>query len=146
MSSTLTIGRVAAAAGVNVETIRFYQRLGLLAEPARPPGGVRRYGSEFVGRLRFIKRAQQLGFSLAEIQRLLVLEDPQNCGKARLLAAEKLALVEARIADLERMRGVLEELVARCNLRRGKVACPIIATLTERPMNAEPRAPGARGS
>ena len=65
MSSTLTIGRVAAAAGVNVETIRFYQRLGLLAEPARPPGGVRRYGSEFVARLRFIKRAQQLGLSLA---------------------------------------------------------------------------------
>ncbi len=131
MSSTLTIGRVAKAAGVNVETIRFYQRLGLLAEPARPPGRVRRYGGESVARLRFIKRAQQLGFSLAEVQRLLVLEDPQSCGKARSLAAEKLALVEARIVDLERMRGVLKELVARCDLRRGKVTCPIIATLTE---------------
>lgn len=131
MSSTLTIGRVATAAGVNVETIRFYQRLGLLAEPKRPLGGVRRYGSEFVARLRFIKRAQQLGFSLAEIQRLMVLEDPQSCGKARSLAAEKLALVEARLADLERMRGVLKDLVARCDVRRGKVACPIIATLTE---------------
>ena len=131
MSSTLTIGRVAAAAGVNVETIRFYQRLSLLAEPTRPLGGVRRYGSEFVARLRFIKRAQQLGFSLAEIQRLMVLEDPQSCGKARSLAAEKLALVEARLADLERMRGVLKDLVARCDVRRGKVACPIIATLTE---------------
>ena len=130
MSATLTIGRIAAAAGVNVETIRFYQRLGLLAEPARPPGGVRRYGGEFVARLRFIKRAQQLGFSLAEVQRLLVLEDPQSCGKARSLAAEKLALVEARISDLERMRGVLKELVARCEVRRGKVACHIIATLT----------------
>jgi len=131
MSSTLTIGRVADAAGVNVETIRFYQRLGLLVEPAKPPGGIRRYSVEFVARLRFIKRAQQLGFSLAEVQRLLVLEDPQSCGKARSLAAEKLALVEARIADLERMRGVLKELVARCDLRRGKVACPIIATLTK---------------
>jgi len=131
MSSTLTIGRVAKAAGVNVETIRFYQRLGLVAEPARPPGRVRRYGGESVARLRFIKRAQQLGFSLAEVQRLLVLEDPQSCGKARSLAAEKLALVEARIVDLERMRGVLKELVARCDLRRGKVTCPIIATLTE---------------
>ena len=131
MSTTLTIGRVATAAGVNVETIRFYQRLGLLAEPARPLGGVRRYGNEFVARLRFIKRAQQLGFSLAEIQRLMVLEDPRSCGKARSLAAEKLALVEARLADLERMRGVLKDLVARCDLRRGKVACPIIATLTE---------------
>lgn len=134
MSATLTIGRIAEAAGVNVETVRFYQRLGLLAEPPRPPGGVRRYGGEFVARLRFIKRAQQLGFSLAEIQRLLVLEDPQSCGKARSLAAEKLALVEARIADLDRMRGVLKELVARCDVRRGKVACPIIATLTERVM------------
>jgi len=131
MTDTLTIGRVADAAGVNVETIRFYQRLGLLAEPPRPPAGVRRYGMEFVARLRFIKRAQQLGFSLAEVQRLLVLEDPQSCGKARSLAAEKLTLVEARIADLERMRGVLKELVARCDVRRGKVACPIIATLTE---------------
>ena len=129
MSATMTIGRVAAAAGVNVETIRFYQRLGLLAEPTRPPGGVRRYGDEFVSRLRFVKRAQQLGFSLAEVQRLLVLEDPQSCGKARSLAAEKLALVEARIADLERMRNVLKDLVARCDVRRGKVACPIIATL-----------------
>ena len=131
MSSTLTIGRVATAAGVNVETIRFYQRLGLLAEPARPLGGVRRYGDEFIARLRFIKRAQQLGFSLAEIQRLMVLEDPQSCGKARSLAAEKLALVEARLADLERMRGALKDLVVRCDVRRGIVACPIIATLTE---------------
>lgn len=130
MSATLTIGRVAAAAGVNVETIRFYQRLGLLAEPPRPPGGVRRYDVEFVARLRFIKRAQQLGFSLVEVQRLLVLEDPQSCGKARSLAEEKLALVEARIADLERMRGVLKGLVARCDLRRGKVACPIIESLS----------------
>ena len=131
MSSTLTIGRVAEAAGISVETIRFYQRSGLLDEPARPPGGVRRYGVEFVVRLRFIKRAKQLGFSLAEVQRLLILEDPQSCGKARSLAAEKLALVETRIADLERMRGVLRELVARCDVRRGKVACPIIATLTD---------------
>jgi len=126
----MTIGRIAAAAGVNVETIRFYQRSGLLAEPTRPLGGVRRYGDEFVARLRFIKRAQQLGFSLAEVQRLLVLEDSQSCGKARSLAAEKLALVEARIADLDRIRGVLNELVARCDARRGKVSCPIIATLT----------------
>lgn len=131
MSATMTIGRVAEAAGVNVETIRFYQRLGLLAEPTRPPGGVRRYGGEFVSRLRFVKRAQQLGFSLAEIQRLLILEDPQSCGKARSLAAEKLELVEARLADLARMRDVLKALVARCDVRRGKVACPIIATLTE---------------
>lgn len=130
MSATLSIGRVAEAAGISVETIRFYQRSGLLDEPARPPGGMRRYGVEIVARLRFIKRAKQLGFSLAEVQRLLDLEDPQSCGKARSLAAEKLALVEARIGDLVRMQSVLKELVGRCDVRRGKVACPIIATLT----------------
>jgi MerR family mercuric resistance operon transcriptional regulator len=127
----MTIGRVATAAAVNVETIRYYQRRGLVPEPPRPPRGVRRYGDEFVARLRFIKRAQQLGFALREVQRLLALEDPQSCGKARSLAAEKLALVEARIADLEQMRGTLKELVARCDTRRGMVACPIIATLTQ---------------
>lgn len=127
----MTIGRVAEAAGVNVETIRFYQRMGLLAEPMRPPRGVRRYSDEFVARLRFIKRAQHLGFSLPEVQRLLVLEDPQSCGKARSLAAEKLAMVEARIADLERLRGALTDLIARCDVRGKKVACPIIATLSE---------------
>lgn len=131
MSSMMTIGRVAEAAGVNVETVRFYQRLGLIEEPVKPLGGVRRYGVELVGRLRFISRAKQLGFSLAEVKRLLVLEDPQSCGKARALAAEKLGLVEDRIADLERIRGVLKDLVARCDVRWGKVACPIIATLTD---------------
>ena len=131
MSSHLTIGRVAKAVGVNVETIRYYQRLKLLEEPAKPLGGVRRYGDATVARVRFIKRAQELGFSLAEIQRLLRLEDPQSCGAARALAVEKLALVESRLADLARMRGVLKGLVARCDVRRGKVACPIIETLAE---------------
>jgi MerR family mercuric resistance operon transcriptional regulator len=129
MSATLTIGQVAEAAGVNVETIRYYQRLKLLEKPARPLGGVRRYGDAAVARLRFIKRAQELGFSLGEIQRLLRLEDPQSCGKARALAVDKLALVESRVADLERLRGVLKDLIARCDVRRGRIACPIIDTL-----------------
>jgi MerR family mercuric resistance operon transcriptional regulator len=130
MTSNLTIGAVAKAAEVNVETIRYYQRLGLIEEPAKPLGGVRRYASDAVERVRFIKRAQQLGFSLAEIRRLLALEQAQSCRSARSLAEEKLGLVKARIADLDRMRGVLEELIARCEIRRGKVACPIIATLS----------------
>lgn len=129
MSPSLTIGGVAKAADVNVETIRYYQRLGLIDEPAKPLGGVRRYADSTVARVRFIKRAQQLGFTLAEITRLLALGDAQSCAKARSLAAEKLSLVEARIADLERMRRVLKELIARCETRRGKVACPIIETL-----------------
>lgn len=130
MTSGLTIGAVAKAAEVNVETIRYYQRLGLIEKPARPLGGVRRYARDALDRVRFIKRAQQLGFSLAEIRRLLALEEAQSCGSARSLAEEKLGLVKTRITDLERMRAVLEELIARCELRRGKIACPIIATLS----------------
>lgn len=129
MDRDLTIGKVARAAGVNVETVRYYQRSGLVPKPPRPAGGVRRYSDETVARLRFIKRAQELGFTLAEIRRLLALGDPQSCGKARALAAEKLSLVRARLGDLERMRAVLEGLIERCDAERGKVACPIIETL-----------------
>jgi MerR family transcriptional regulator, mercuric resistance operon regulatory protein len=129
MARDLTIGKVARAAGVNVETVRYYQRSGLVPEPPRPAGSVRRYSEETVARLRFIKRAQELGFTLAEIRRLLALGDPQSCAQARALAAEKLSLVRARIADLDRMRAVLESLVERCDAVRGKVACPIIQTL-----------------
>jgi MerR family transcriptional regulator, mercuric resistance operon regulatory protein len=129
MARDLTIGKVARAAGVNVETVRYYQRSGLVPEPPRPAGSVRRYSEETVARLRFIKRAQELGFTLAEIRRLLALGDPQSCAQARALAAEKLSLVRARIADLDRMGAVLESLVERCDAARGKVACPIIQTL-----------------
>ena len=129
MGQELTIGKVAREAGVNVETVRYYQRSGLVPEPPRPAGGVRRYSEQTVSRLRFIKRAQELGFTLAEIRRLLALGDPQSCGKARALAADKLSLVRARLADLERMRSVLESLIERCDAVRGKVACPIIQTL-----------------
>jgi len=83
MGRDLTIGKVARAAGVNVETVRYYQRSGLVPEPPRPAGSVRRYSEQTVARLRFIKRAQELGFTLAEIRRLLALGDPQSCGKAR---------------------------------------------------------------
>jgi MerR family mercuric resistance operon transcriptional regulator len=127
--SEMTIGRLARSAGVNVETIRYYQRLKLLEEPPKPPGGVRRYSVNAVSRVRFIKRAQELGFSLAEIRRLLRLGEPQTCGEARALAAEKLGLVEARVADLVRLRGVLQELIGHCDRRRGKIACPIIESL-----------------
>lgn len=129
MSPNLTIGGVARKAGVNVETIRYYQRLKLLPEPPKPPGGVRRYSEDAVSRVRFVKRAQELGFSLAEIRRLMRLGDPQSCGQARALAAEKLALVQARVADLLRLRGVLQELIGRCDRGGGKVACPIIESL-----------------
>ena len=127
--SEMTIGGLARRAGVNVETIRYYQRLKLLDEPPRPPGGVRRYSDDAASRVRFIKRAQELGFSLAEIRRLLRLGEPQTCSEARSLAADKLALVETRVADLERLRRVLQDLIGRCDQRRGRVACPIIEAL-----------------
>lgn len=130
--SGMTIGQLAREARVNVETVRFYQRIGLVEAPAKPPRGVRRYAQADAARLRFIKRAQELGFALAEVRSLLALEQGRSCGEARSLAAHKLNLIESRLADLARMRDALKALVARCDSRRGKVACPIIETLAGR--------------
>lgn len=125
----MTIGRLAQAAGVNVETIRFYQRVGLLAAPAKPPRGVRHYASGDLARLRFIKRAQELGFTLTEVRSLLSLAGGRDCGTAQTLAAQKIEAIESRLADLTRMRNALVGLIARCERRRGRVSCPIIRTL-----------------
>ncbi|MGH8688939.1 MAG: Hg(II)-responsive transcriptional regulator [Burkholderiales bacterium] len=130
--AAMTIGSLARAAGVNVETVRFYQRIALLRSPARPSRGARRYADADVSRLRFIKRAQELGFVLAEIRNLLELEDERSCEAARALAEHKLESVESRIADLARMRTALKGLIARCGRRRGQVDCPIIETLAGR--------------
>ena len=130
MTQQLTIGGLAEAAGVNVETIRYYQRRGLLTEPSKPPGGHRQYTPEAAKRVRFIKRAQQLGFTLAEVDGLLLLEDGQHCRETRQLAEHKLAIIEARIADLTRMRRLLRELVAECERGKRPKSCPIIATLS----------------
>ena len=131
--STFTIGAFADAGGVNVETIRFYQRKGLLPEPEKPLGGIRRYGLEDVTRVRFIKSAQRLGFSLDEIAELLRLEDGAHCQEASSLATRKLMDVRERLADLSRMEKVLSELVGACNSRSGNVTCPLIASLQEGP-------------
>ena len=127
----LTIGQVAAEAAVNKETIRYYQMLGLVAEPPKPQGSVRRYGSPTVARLRFIKRAQELGFSLEEVRKLLLFEDGQNCGATRALAEEKLISIRERIADLNRMRRLLETLVRQCEGGGRPRGCPIIRTLSD---------------
>jgi MerR family mercuric resistance operon transcriptional regulator len=129
--SPLTVGLLAKSAGVNVETIRFYQRKGLLPEPAKPPGGIRRYDPPVLARLRFIKAAQRMGFSLDEIADLLKLEDGSSCREAREQAERKLADVRAKIAELSRIEGVLADLVERCCVARGKVRCPLIASLQE---------------
>lgn len=126
---TLTIGTFAKAADVNVETIRFYQRKGLLPEPKRPPGGIRRYGPADVARVRFVKAAQRLGFSLDEIGELLSLDDGTHCEEASGLAEHKLKDVREKLADLARMEAVLAELVCACRARPGNVSCPLIASL-----------------
>src|SRR5215469_7495444 len=100
MNNSLTIGTLAKWGRVNVETIRYYQRRGLLEEPPRPAGGFRHYSQESVKRVRFIKRAQNLGFSLEEILILLTLDERKACKKTRGIAAHKLELIEAKIADL----------------------------------------------
>lgn len=127
--NNLTIGALAQAAKVGVETIRFYQRKRLLPEPDKPYGGIRRYAEADVARVRFVKSAQRLGFSLDEVAELLKLEDGAHCGEARQLAVHKLDAVRAKLADLLQMETVLATLINQCAKRRGKVSCPLIDAL-----------------
>jgi MerR family transcriptional regulator, mercuric resistance operon regulatory protein len=127
----LTIGALADAAGVNVETVRFYQRRDLMREPMRPHGGIRRYSGVDVARVRFIKAAQRLGFSLDEVHELLKLEDGTQCRAARGLAERKLVDVRRKLADLQRIETALGELVIRCKTARGALKCPLISSLQQ---------------
>ena len=129
--ATLTIGGLAEAAGVNVETIRFYQRKGLMQEPDRPQGGIRRYAGTDLERVRFIKSAQRLGFSLDEVGDLLKLEDGSHCTEAREQAERKLADVRTKLADLHRIEATLTTLVEQCCTAKGEVRCPLIASLRQ---------------
>ena len=126
---SLTIGAFAKAAGVNVETIRFYQRKGLLPEPDKPYGSIRRYGEADVARVRFVKSAQRLGFSLDEVAGLLRLDDGAHCDEARVLAEQKLEDVREKLADLQRIESVLAQLVDDCCASQGTVSCPLIVSL-----------------
>lgn len=128
---TYTIGRLAEAADVHVETIRYYQRRGLVGEPSKPPGGIRRYGEADADRLRFIKQAQTLGFSLNEVSDLLALEDGRHCREAERLGAEKLAVVRERIAQLRSVEKALAKMVGQCRSNTGKVHCPLIGSLKQ---------------
>ena len=126
---SLTIGAFAKAAGVNVETIRFYQRKALLPEPDKPYGSIRRYGEADVARVRFVKSAQRLGFSLDEVAGLLRLDDGAHCDEARVLAEQKLEDVREKLADLQRIESVLAQLVDDCCASQGTVSCPLIVSL-----------------
>jgi MerR family mercuric resistance operon transcriptional regulator len=129
MRTELTIGKLAAAAGVTIETIRYYQRRGLLDEPPKPFGGQRRYPLDMVKRVRFIKRAQALGFTLSEIGALLGLNEACACAETRDLAVRKLASIEQKMADLAAMRHALGDLVEQCDSGDGGAVCPIINVL-----------------
>ena len=120
-----TIGGLAKAAGVGVETVRYYQRRGLLPEPARPPGEVRRYGEQDVRRLRFIRSAQAAGFTLTEIGELLALDAADDRARARALAQARVAALDARIAELQEARDALAGLATACASKRGG-PCPIL--------------------
>ena len=126
----IQIGELSRRTGCNIETIRYYERIGLMPAPPRTDGGHRSYASEHVQRLRFIRRSRELGFGLDAIRRLIALSEPgiQGCREVRDMAREHVASIDARIADLQRLRGVLQQAASDC--REGEtVRCPIIEEL-----------------
>ena len=123
---SLTIGKLAAAGGVGVETVRFYQRRGLIDQPTRD-GGIRRYGSQDLRRLRFIRQAQSAGFTLEQIKELLDLDAGQDRARARALAQERIAALDAKIAKLRQSRDALQRLARECGSGRTG-PCPILTS------------------
>jgi MerR family mercuric resistance operon transcriptional regulator len=128
-AKTMTIGDLARAAEVNVETVRYYQRLGIFPEPLRARGSIRRYPDDALKRLHFIKRAQRLGFSLDEVKTLLGLSDGKHCAETRELAERKLVVIEEKLADSSAMRDALNELVLACQRGGRGCGCPLIDAL-----------------
>jgi len=126
----LTIGRLAMAASVNLETVRYYERIGLMPPPDRTSGGHRSYQPEHRARLAFIRRARELGFSLDDIRAILALAEPgrQSCAEVRVIASDHLRNVHAKIADLKRLAAALDEAVSRCG-DGDAPECPVIQVL-----------------
>jgi MerR family transcriptional regulator, mercuric resistance operon regulatory protein len=131
MQEPMTIGRLAKLAGVNVETVRYYQRRGLLREPSKPAGGQRRYSPAVLQQIGFIRRAQQLGFSLEEVKSLMLLSDARDSRDALKLAESKYESLGARIVQLNGMRRQLKRLIAACERRARGEPCPLIAELSK---------------
>ena len=131
MSETLRTGEVAAKAGVNVQTLRYYERRGLLQEPQRRSSGYREYPPDAVQLIRFIKRAQELGFTLVEIEELLRLRSDQEaaCSEVKSTAEAKIDDIEQKIRHLRAMKCALEVLVASCASEGSTRHCPILETL-----------------
>lgn len=133
MKPELNIGEVAAQAGVNRQTLRYYERRGILAEPERTAAGYRKYPSETVRVIRFIKRAQDLGFTLTEVEDLLAIRDTRSRVRARELASAKLESIDAKVRDLLRMKAALETLVTDCGCNGSTTHCPILGALDGSP-------------
>ena len=131
MKSSLTIGKLAKEAGVSVETVRYYQRVGLLDEPEKPIRGYRRYSGGMLDRILFIRRAKQLGFSLEEIKELLELGEG-HCSDVRVRAERKRRLIREQISDLRAMSSTLDDLISACKAGQDDTHCPIIETLVRR--------------
>lgn len=131
--TALTIGQVAAAAAVNTQTIRYYERRGLLSAQRRTPSGYRQYAEDAISRLRFIKHAQELGFSLQEIQDLLGLRvrHAAACDPVERKTRQKIEIVQQKIRDLQRLKRTLERLAAACAARRPTDDCPILEALED---------------
>lgn len=123
---------MAAQARVNPQTLRYYERRGLLPEPARSAAGYRAYSPQAVQIVRFIKRAQDLGFTLDDIESLLQLAEggPEGCDATRAMSVEKIADLDVRIADLQAMRAALARLIETCEQPRNHRECPILAQIT----------------
>ena len=130
-NSPLTIGRLAKAANVNIETIRHYQRKNLIIEPEKPLGGFRHYPTSSIDRIRFIKRAQQIGFSLEEIKQLLNLGD-KNCGDVQMLAQEKRNKIAQQILGLLTIQTALDELISTCHSDIEEEQCGFIEALSQK--------------
>ncbi len=125
----LTIGKLASQSGVTIETIRYYQRFGILQEPIKPEHGYRQYPTEAIGKIRFIKRAQQAGFSLKEISELLSL-DGAHCHDVRMLAEQKYQKIDSQIKDLIALREALSTLIKSCQQTPSSEHCAILDALT----------------
>lgn len=141
MIVAMRTSQLAEQAGVHSATLRYYERRGLLEQPPRTPGGYRDYPAGAVDLLRFIKRAQELGFTLDEVEELLHLDTggPDGCDAARALAEARKTDLEARIADLQRMSASLGELIATCDLPRSDRTCPLLEALEDQPPTTPPR-------
>jgi len=135
----LTIGKLAGAAGVHLETVRYYERIGLMPKPARTASGYRSYGVEHARRLSFIRRARELGFGIEEIKALLALTEPEHtsCADVRSLTLAHLGDVRAKIADLRRLERILASTVDRCSGDRTP-ACPVLDMLNDGGARAPP--------